>query len=39
LLALLRRPEARAGFFPANFHLFFDNGLDDSINEIGAFLF
>jgi hypothetical protein len=39
LLALLRRPEARAGFFPANFHFLFDDGLDDSIAEIGEFLF
>jgi hypothetical protein len=39
LLVSLRRLDARVDFFPANFHIFFDDGSDDSIAEIGAHLF
>jgi hypothetical protein len=39
LLASLRRPDARVALFSAKLHFFFDHGSDDSIAEIGAFLF
>jgi hypothetical protein len=39
LLGSLRRWDARVDFFTANFHFLFDDCLDDSIAEIGAFLF
>ena len=35
----MRGPGARGYFFPANFHRFFDDGLDDSVAEITIFIF
>jgi hypothetical protein len=39
LLGSLWRWDARVDFFTANFHFLFDDGLHDSIAEIGVFLF